>query len=430
MENKTQFIKISENKRFLVKEDGTPFFWLGDTAWHLFHRLTKEEAEEYLNNRVELNFNVIQAVILAECDGLRTPNSYGRFPLFQNSDGEYDPTIPDLTGDYSYWDHIDYIIDKANDLGLYIGLLPTWGDKFNIYWGKGPVIFNVENARAYGKWLGERYRDRTNIIWILGGDRPPESDEHYSIIRGMAEGLIQGDKGNHPITYHPPGNKSSSEFLHQEDWLSFNMVQSGHNCKEVFNYKLIEKDYNMTPTKPVMESEPCYEEHTMTTNPEDGYYSDYEVRRAAYWGVFAGGFGHTYGHHAVWQMAAEASIHVRMGWRDAIKGAGARHMQYIRKLVESRSFFDRIPDQGLIVDEFSNLDHIRGTRGRDYAFIYTPTGIDFEVVMGRISGKKVTASWYDPRTGSYRPAGEFDNKGIVAFTPPKKNIDWVLVLEE
>src|SRR5829696_3180637 len=39
-------LKVSENRRFLVKEDGSPFFYLGDTAWELFHRLDREGAEQ------------------------------------------------------------------------------------------------------------------------------------------------------------------------------------------------------------------------------------------------------------------------------------------------------------------------------------------------------------------------------------------------
>lgn len=433
MKKQTQLLRVSDNKRFLTQEDGTPFFWLGDTAWHLFHRLNREEAEKYLINRAERRFNVIQAVALAECDGLRTTNVYGVSPLLQNEAGEYDPTKPDLRGEYCYWDHIDYVIDKAAELGLYIGFLPTWGDKFNIYWGKGPVIFNPENAKVYGQWLGERYKDKSNIIWILGGDRPLDNEEHYAIMRGMAEGLALGDEGRHLITMHPPGNRSSSMFVHKDEWLSFNMVQSGHNCKEVFNYKMIYADYCLEPVKPVLEGEPCYEEHVITNNFDDGFYTDYEARRAAYWGVFAGGFGHTFGNHCVWSMNTEpARGVVSKDWKEAIESRGASQMQYVRNLLESRPFLERVPDQGLVAEEFSDLDHIRATRGIDYAFVYTPTGKELRVNMGIISGDKVTAYWYEPGKGSASIIGEFENKGVVSFIPPcsgEKN-DWVLVLDD
>ena len=159
-------LRVSDNHHFLVKEDGSPFFWLGDTAWELFHRLTREDAERYLQNRAKLRFTVVQAVVLAEFDGLGTANAYGDRPLADN-----DPTKPNE----AYFRHVDWILARANALGLYIGMLPTWGDKWNKKWGQGPEIFTPENAEAYGEWLGRRYKD-AGLVWILGGDRPVETD--------------------------------------------------------------------------------------------------------------------------------------------------------------------------------------------------------------------------------------------------------------
>src|SRR5687768_679714 len=160
-------LKVSENKRFLVTEEGKPFFYLGDTAWELFHRLNREEADTYLKNRAERGYTVIQAVVLAELKGLTDPNPYGHLPLADN-----DPTKPNE----AYFQHVDYIVDKANSLGIYVGMLPTWGDKWNKKWGNGPEIFTPQNAAQYGEWLGRRYKER-GIIWILGGDRPVENDQ-------------------------------------------------------------------------------------------------------------------------------------------------------------------------------------------------------------------------------------------------------------
>ena len=157
-------LKVSDNKRFLVTADGKPFFWLGDTAWELFHRLNREDAEKYLKNRAERRFTVVQAVVLAELDGLNDPNAYGERPLVDN-----DPARPNE----AYFAHVDWIVKRANALGIYVGMLPTWGDKWNKKWGVGPEIFTAANAEAYGAWLGRRYKD-AGIIWILGGDRPVE----------------------------------------------------------------------------------------------------------------------------------------------------------------------------------------------------------------------------------------------------------------
>ena len=175
-------LKVSDNRRFLVKADGKPFFYLGDTAWELFHRLTREDAERYLKDRAAKGFTVIQAVVLAEEDGLRVPNAYGHTPLFDN-----DPPQPNE----DYFRHVDWVVNKAAELGLYVGMLPTWGDKWNKKWGVGPEIFSPENAAAYGEWLGRRYRNKP-IIWILGGDRPVETDRQREILRAMARGLRRG----------------------------------------------------------------------------------------------------------------------------------------------------------------------------------------------------------------------------------------------
>src|SRR5262245_2103933 len=103
-------LKVSDNKHFLVTEHGKPFFWLGDTAWELFHRLNREEAGRYLENRARKGFTVIQAVALAELDGLNDPNPYGHRPLLNN-----DPAKPDVRdgANNDYWDHVDYVVDKA-----------------------------------------------------------------------------------------------------------------------------------------------------------------------------------------------------------------------------------------------------------------------------------------------------------------------------
>src|ERR1700746_234454 len=112
-------LQVSENGRFLVRDDGNPFYWFGDTAWELFHRANREDAEYYLNKRSEQCFTVIQAVVLAEFGGISQPNAYGDLPLVDGN-----PAQPNE----SYFHHVDWIVKKANQLGLTVGLLPTWGD--------------------------------------------------------------------------------------------------------------------------------------------------------------------------------------------------------------------------------------------------------------------------------------------------------------
>src|SRR3954470_15498196 len=149
-------IKVSDNHRFLVRDNGQPFFYLGDTAWELFHRLNREEADRYLKNRADKGFTVIQAVAIAELDGHTDPNAYGHLPLV-----DLDPAQPAVKDgpDNDYWDHVDFIVNKANELGLTIGFLPTWGRYWHDKVKDGKPLFTEVNAATYGEWLGARYKD-------------------------------------------------------------------------------------------------------------------------------------------------------------------------------------------------------------------------------------------------------------------------------
>ena len=426
-------LRVSDNRRFLQTVDGKPFFWLGDTAWELFHRLTREEAEKYLKNRADKGFTVIQAVVLAELDGLHVPNPYGEVPLEND-----DPTKPRE----AYFQHVDFIVRKAEQLGLHIGMLPTWGDKvFKSTWGKGPEIFNVDNARVYGKWLGNRYKDQKNIIWILGGDRNPRDERDVNIWRAMAEGIAEGTGGHDKalMTFHPQPNSledgGSSKWFHHDEWLDFNMFQTGH-CRENNVWDRIQHVYNLKPVKPVLDGEPLYEDHPVCFNARDlGTSSAYDVRKLAWLDVFAGAFGHTYGCHDIWQMYAPHREPVNgphFPWYVAIDLPGSGQMKYLRQLIESRPMFERIPDQTLITDALNANDRIQATRGKDYAFVYSAQGKKFTINTSKISGKELVAHWYNPKNGEIKEAGKFKKTSSVDFTPPSSGYghDWVLIVDD
>ena len=417
-------LKVSTNKRFLAHDDGQPFFYLGDTAWELFHRLDRTDAAFYLEDRAAKGFTVIQAVALAEFDGLHTPNAFGEFALHND-----DPTRPNE----AYFKHIDFVVDRAAALGVHIGMLPTWGDKWNPKWGVGPLIFNPENARAYGKWLGQRYADAP-LIWILGGDRAVETDAQRDTIAAMAEGLREGDGGRHLITFHPQGGQASSQYFHDAPWLDFNMVQSGHG-RNTANWRFMEDDYARTPTKPCMDAEPGYEDHPATFKLENGYLDDYDVRKSLYWSLFAGGHGYTYGCHPIWQFwhpDRKPITFVRRFWREALALPGSAQVGHARQLLLSRPFFERVPDQSLIASEAGEGPyHMRATRAADgsYAFIYLPYYNPVTVDMSRLSGGTIAASWFNPRSGTTRRIGTQPHTEKATFEPPPGGPDWVLVLD-
>ncbi len=419
---------VSANHRYLLK-DGKPFFWMGDTGWELFQRLNREDAAQYLQHKAEQGFTVIQAVVLAELDGLHTPNAYGDTPLIND-----DPATPNE----AYFKQVDYIIDKADSFHLNIALLPTWGDKiFKDKWGAGPEIFNTKNALVYGKWIGNRYKDKTNIIWILGGDRNPRNDSDVAIWSAMAKGIMEATGGKAVISFHPqPCPLGSATWFDKDAWLSFNMFQNGH-CRENPVYDKIQAAYHLQPAKPVMDAEPIYEDHPVCFNVQGlGTSSAYDVREYAYLDLFAGAFGHTYGCHDIWQFYSPAHEGVNgphYYWQKAMDLPGANQMKYVRRLMESHPMLERVPDQSLIIENNNcPAERVQATRGNDYAFVYTAAGKPFTVVMGKIKGATLHAYWYDPRDGKATEVGMMKNAGTKKFMPPSTGYgqDWVLVLDD
>ena len=431
-------IVVSENGHFLQYEKGTPFFYTGDTAWELFHRTTREEADLYLQDRASKGFNVIQAVALSECDGIGTPNSYGHLPLI-----DYNPAQPATTeGDQNdYWDHVDYVIQKANSLGMYVGLLPTWGR----WWYYGESIFTEHNAEIYGRWIAERYKNY-NIIWILGGDRNPEREDKQQIIRSMARGIRSVDKDN-LITFHPSGGRSSSEWFHNDTWLDFNARQTGHTQRYNATTRTID-DFRRTPTKPVIDIEPLYEDHPLEFRPDDeGHSISWDVRRAIYWSVFNGSCGATYGHHSIWNMydptieGRDAINRPLMPWGEALHKPGSAQMKHLKNLMLSRPYFTRIAAPEFIITDKVHSSVPGAGRYRfvatidslgSYAMVYAPIGRKFSVDGTLLKAKKLIGWWYSPRTGKSKRIGKIDNEDILTFSPPYDGeaLDWILVLDD
>lgn len=436
-------ISVSGNNRYLMDEAGKPFFWLGDTAWELFHRMDKVDIEAYLADRAVKGFTVIQTVCLGEMDGLITPNRYGRVPLLAT-----DPMQPDDSGDYSYWHHIDWAIEKAASFGLQVALLPTWGryvqsDCFN---GIANGIFTPENALVYGQFIGERYGRCENVIWVLGGDRLAATAEVRAIWNSMARGIALGARGNEDysdllMTYHPPGPCSSASHLHNEGWMSLNMTQSGHASKDVTAaYEMITDAWLRKPTKPVLDGEINYEDIPVGFSNDTGeVFNDYDVRRQAYRTVFAGGCGVTYGHNSIWQAytpGRTTMIDCNMTWLDALHRPGAGQLRYLRRLMLSRPYFSRVPDQTIVSwAAKSAADHVQATRDVEggYAFIYIPRpSQEVRVALRWLSCEVARAWWYCPRTGEAKYIGSHSASGgrELAVLSPWDGQDVVLVVDD
>lgn len=420
-------LRVSTNGHFLVTADGRPFFWLGDDAADLCHRLDRKEAERYLQKRAEQRFTVIQTLAVAEPEGTRTSDALGDLPFI-----ELDPA----RRNQPYWQHVDWIVARANALGLYVGLHP--GSSF---------LAGPERARAYGEFLGQRYKD-AGLVWIVGHSRRWGSAS-TPMIKAMVEGLRAGDRGVHLVTYSGYLIAASPSIRFSADDSLFDFSTFNTYCYPFpFTRRIDERvanEYALLPAKPILEGE-LYEDEPMCIAPNDHDYSNaYEVRWFVYQSLFAGAFGYTYGNHAVWQMhdpkrgvGFEGPIRT---WVEALDSPGASQSRHARALLESRPFLKRIPDNTVVVPseyrgEVPGVDakRIVATRSSDgsYAMVYVPASRRFSVDLDTVSGTQVQAWWFNPRTGAATDAGRFPREGTLAFTPPDagETVDWVLVLDD
>jgi len=445
-------LRVSADGRYLERTaSGTPFFWLGDTAWKLFHRLNREEALHYLDRRAAQGFSVIQAVALAETDGLRAPNAYGEVPLV-----DLDPARPNE----HYFEHVDFIVRAANERGLIVALLPTWGDKVPSASPGGPVVFDAANAEVYGRFLGQRYRD-AGIVWMLGGDRGIDTPAVLEIWRAMARGIRERDVA-HLMTFHPRGDATSAWWVHNEEWLDFNVFQSGHVARFLPVHRFAAELTLMQPRKPFLDAEPPYEDiavrfwdfiklHTAEPVPPrvldrdglivdhehfaDGFFTDYDVRVHAYWNLLSGSCGYTYGNNSVWQLwrpGQAALIPCLHDWRTALERPGAAQLRHLRALFTEFPFHLLAPCQSMLFGP--NPDgpgHVRAARAIDqsFALVYVARSQQL-VIADHVLPFPWEAWWFDPRTGQRSSATGQGASGWVHFSPPGSEpaMDWVLIM--
>ena len=200
-------LKVSDNQRYLIHADGTPFFWLGNTSWLLPERLNRDEVEFFLNREREEGYNVEQIQVL---NAIPTYNVFGQ----QANDETFDFKPFVRPGVYGYWEHLDYIVDMAAANGIYIAMDCIWGSQIN--------KMDEKKAASYGTFLGKRYKDKPNIIWMIGGDIM--GDKGTAAWDALARAIKRVDP-NHVMTFHPRGRTTSAWWYNDREWLDFNMFQ-------------------------------------------------------------------------------------------------------------------------------------------------------------------------------------------------------------
>jgi len=412
-------LKVSENHRYLQHENGTPFFWLGDTGWLLPERLNRDEAEFYLTECSKRGYNVVQVQTIDKVPSL---NYYGQSSMpdgfnFKNINKK------DL---YGYWDHMDFIIKAAERKGIYIGMDCIWGGLVK------DGLLSVKEAEAYGKFLGERYKNSPNIIWFIGGDI--RGDVKPEVWEALATSIKSVDK-NHLMTYHPRGRTCSSTWFNNASWLDFNMFQSGHRRygqrkgdgdytiaenTEEDNWRYAEQALSLATVKPVIDGEPSYEDIPQGLHEaNETRWNANDVRRYAYWSVFAGSFGHTYGHNSIMQFykpGVNASFFPSRYWYDCLQDAGYNQMKYLKTLMLAFPFLERVADQSIIAGQNGErYDRAIATRGTDYLFVYNYTARPMQIDLSKISGAKKNCWWFNPKNGELQFIGEFDGTKITNF---------------
>ncbi|MFM2394030.1 MAG: hypothetical protein RLZZ546_2012 [Bacteroidota bacterium] len=436
---KAQNLKIAENKRFFTTQKGKPFFWQGDTGWLLFIKLTREEAIQYLDDRAAKGFNVIQAILIHDLN-LGT-NMYGDSAV-QNKDVSK-PIITKKSNfknkaAYDYWDHVDYIISAAAKRNIFIALVPMWGSNVK--------YVSVYQGKAYASFLANRFKKHNNIVWMNGGDT--KGGDALELWNTIGNTLNELDT-KHLITFHPRGRTSSSDWFHNESWLDFNIYQSGHRAyyqdtiaSEKRHYgedtwKYMNDDYSLLPTKPSFDAEPSYENIPYGLHKKDQpYWQDFEIRRYAYWSVFAGGCGFTYGQNAVMQFHnigdKDSSFFPYQNWQEGIKAIGSTQMQYLKNLVLNYDYLSSMPAQEYVLNNGEKYNRIAVLKSNTATFFYTYNGSVININKALIKGVHYNAKWYNPKNGMYTTIlthSEISN----SFDPPgdvQNGNDWVLIIEK
>lgn len=415
--------RLTVRGTYLVHENGTPFFWLGNTSWLMPERLNRDEVEFYLTRESEEGYNVEQIQVLDS--NYPTFNVFGR----QAFDDSFDFDAYTRPGEYGYWDHLDYIVDMAERMGIYIAMDCIWGGQVK--------RLTPEKAAKYGRFLAERYKNRPNIIWMIGGDIM--GDKGMDAWESLARAIKAVDKV-HLMTFHPRGRTTSAWWYNDREWLDFNMFQSGHrrygqrggdgdytirDNTEEDNWRYVAMSFGdkqeqiagrevRGPQKPVIDGEPSYEDIPQGLHDFSApRWQDYDVRRYAYWAVFAGCFGHTYGHNSIMQFMRPGvlgSFGAKKAWWDALEDPGYKQMKHLKRLMTSVPFTEGQCDQTVIASpNGERYDRIIATRGQDYLMVYNYSGRPMTLDLTKISGKKKKVWLMNPADGSLQYLGEYAN---------------------
>jgi hypothetical protein len=428
-------VKKSSNGRYLVDQNNSPFLIAGDAPQSLTVNLSTTEADMYLADRASHAFNSVWINLICTTytagradgstfDGILPFTGY----LAGGADGtvnNFDLSKPNET----FFARCDQMITLAANHGLLVFLDPVeTGGWLTCLGNNGATA-----CRAYGRYLGNRYKAFKNIVWMSGNDfqgwRTAAND---SVVTAVALGIKDLDS-SHIHTVELDFNVSNS--LDDPSWAPIIALNASYTYYPT--YAEVLNGYNLANFEPVFMVEANYEFENNTGGPVTT--NALILRKQEYWTNLSGATGQIYGNHYTWTFAN--------GWQNNLDTPGAKQMVFLQALFTPRTWYNLVPDQNHSVltagtgtfsssGQVSANDYAAAARTPDGNLVlaYLPTLRTVTVDMTKLSGA-TTARWYDPSNGSYTAiAGSpFPNTGARNFTPPGNNSggdpDWVLVLE-
>lgn len=413
-------LKISPNSRYLVDQNDTPFFLNGDTPWSLIAEVSKEDAVAYLDNRQAKGFNTILVNLLEHKFATNAPsNFYGDAPFTGEAF---------VTPNEDYFAHADYVIQEAWDRGLVVFLAPLYlgyncGDEG---WCSevDTDYTSLADMRSWGQYVGNRYKDYGNIVWVIGGDTDPTPVKEK--VQEFAAGILDNDT-NHLFTAHNSPASTALGPWSGEGWLTVNNVYT----YDLTIYQECKTAYDLSPVMPFFMIESKYENSPGT--------SQQRIRQQAYWPALSGAFGHLLGNCPLWGLGNSIVVSwcadQTVTWSSAMDEQGSLSMMHFGDLFESRDWHKLIPDFNKDIvtggGASGSSDYIAAAITSDNKTIiaYTPVSQTVTVDMSKISGDTAQVRWFNPSDGSTELIGSFETAGLRDFSP-KSSGDWVLLLDD
>jgi hypothetical protein len=407
-------LKVSQGNRYLTDQSNQPFFWSGDAAWSLIAQLSSKDADLYLDNRMGKGFTVIMVSLIEHkfCNNAPS-NFYGELPFTGK---------PFITPNERYFAHADSVIESAYARNIAVLLAPLYlgYDCKDEGWCAEVKEASPDDLYSWGQYLGRRYEEFNNIIWLIGGDTDPSPVKDK--VEAMVKGIREYDT-NHLFSAHNQPESMAVTPWQGSSWLTINNVYS----YDSLIYKRFRKAYELKPAMPYFQIESAYEnEHNSTPR---------ELRSYAYWAVLSGSMGHLFGNCPIWHFGSAKTWCNTTDWKREMNDSGSVSMDYLQRLFRSRRWQTLVPDYtGSIIKKgngtMDTKDHVVAAETSDGNTIiaYLPSGKNINVDISKIRGTRSKCWWYNPSNGKTVNAGTYNNSGIRNFAPLTDG-DWVLVID-